>query len=490
MNTTTATPTPPAANATNPMAPPRKSRRHWYLIGGFVLLLIGVVIGYYYLSGWMGDRRLAATYAALDVEDPNWRWPDLVASLPIPPDDRNSAVQVLKVSDLLKPTPFSLGGKWDAAANERALRFRNARLSAEQVEILDAAFGAIDPKALVEARKLKDMPEGRYKIEIVANPFNQNLDYLQKNRELMNLLSHDVMRRAQEGDLDGAAESCQALLNATHSINDHPTFIGQLVRLAGEAVTLAAVERLLGQGQVSDVQLKPLQSLLQREADDNLLFHGVRGERALGHHVFSGIHDGKVSLSELLAGIGGGKPATPSFGERMLDSFPGVITRGYPDYLELMNEQVRAAKLKDAEQGEALGELDNKVRQNRSVLVRMFMPAKIKLANASQRGKAMMRTAAVAAERYRQQHNVWPSAFEELVEAKLLKEVPTDPYDGKTLRLRPTKTGIVIYAVGPDGVDDGGKLDRNNPVAPGSDIGIELWNLIHRGIPNVPGEEK
>jgi hypothetical protein len=97
----------------------------------------------------------------------------------------------------------------------------------------------------------------------------------------------------------------------------------------------------------------------------------------------------------------------------------------------------------------------------------------------------MLRTAAlaVAAERYRLKHGQWPSGMPELVREGLIKEECTDPYDGKPLRWKRTPTGLIIYSIGKDKIDDGGKLNRDNPSAAGTDFGIELWDISLRRLP-------
>jgi len=87
--------------------------------------------------------------------------------------------------------------------------------------------------------------------------------------------------------------------------------------------------------------------------------------------------------------------------------------------------------------------------------------------------------AALAAERYRLAENRWPAKIEDLV-PRYLDAVPTDPFDGRPLRLRHLPHGIVMYSVGPDRVDDLGKLNRQEPGAPGSDIGFQLWDADTR----------
>jgi hypothetical protein len=38
-----------------------------------------------------------------------------------------------------------------------------------------------------------------------------------------------------------------------------------------------------------------------------------------------------------------------------------------------------------------------------------------------------------------------------------LPAVPLDPFDGAPLRYKPLVKGYVVYSIGPDGHDDGGK---------------------------------
>jgi hypothetical protein len=93
-----------------------------------------------------------------------------------------------------------------------------------------------------------------------------------------------------------------------------------------------------------------------------------------------------------------------------------------------------------------------------------------------------MRTciAALATERYRRDHGRWPDALADLVPA-YLAEFPVDPYDGQPLRMRRLADKIVIYSVGSDRKDDGGKLDRKK--MQDVDLGFELWDVAKRRRP-------
>jgi hypothetical protein len=63
---------------------------------------------------------------------------------------------------------------------------------------------------------------------------------------------------------------------------------------------------------------------------------------------------------------------------------------------------------------------------------------------------------AIAVERYRLALGKLPDALGDLV-PKYLPSVPEDPFDGQPIRFKHVEEGYVIYSIGPDGIDDGGR---------------------------------
>jgi hypothetical protein len=65
-----------------------------------------------------------------------------------------------------------------------------------------------------------------------------------------------------------------------------------------------------------------------------------------------------------------------------------------------------------------------------------------------------------------------------------------DPSDGAPLRHRRTGEGLIIYSIGPDGVDDGGKVDPTKSLKePGVDIGFRMYDVDKRRqavLPPIP----
>jgi competence protein ComGC len=463
---------------------PRKSRWRWYILG-FLLLVAATPVTWYFVAGWLGERAMAELLAEMDAEDPSWRWADVVGKMEPIPDEANSVAQIVKVRALARtPGTFNPGPKWDNAEP-----LQNARLTDDQVNALQTAFSRCDPTLRDEARKLKDLPRGRFSISAQGNPFDFDYEELQISRTVVYVLQIDAALRAHEGDLDGATESCEAILNTAGAFKDHPSLIGFLVRAAEQAIAIHAIERLLGQGTVSEPQLKKLQELLQREADDDGLYSAIRGERAAAHQMYLNVRDGKTTISQVLGNLGRGDD--PGLTGRLLDVFPNVILKDYPDYLRTMNANVRACKLEPELRAGDLEKIDQSVRTDGNMLSRMMLPGIVKVAEASRRTQANLRCAivAVAAERYRLSKGAWPPTLDELVKDGLLAKVPTDPYDGKPLRWKRTPTGAVAYSVGRDKIDNGGNLNRANVMADGADFGFELWDPRMRGMP-PPVEDK
>src|SRR4029077_15885707 len=90
---------------------------------------------------------------------------------------------------------------------------------------------------------------------------------------------------------------------------------------------------------------------------------------------------------------------------------------------------------------------------------------------------------AIALERYRQAKGDWPKSLDQLV-PKYLAEVPTDHYVAKPFIYRRVDRGVIVYSVGQDRKDNGGKLRREPGEQhigfDGLDIGVRLWNPEHR----------
>jgi hypothetical protein len=461
-------------------AEPRPRRwRFWLLLVGLPVLFVVLAV-----VGWMASASngLQQVTAELDAHDPNWRLEDLENARATPPPGQNAAERVIATKRLL-PLNRSYYKQDELLSNLDP----RAQLNEQQVAALRTILQAIGPEALASARSLIDTPRGRHAIKWSPD-FIGTILKCQDNREVVNLLRYDALDRAQAGDLGGAVAACHAGFHTGCSIGDEPMLISQLVRIAIQAVAVNMLERVLAQGEPPADRLAALQARLEAEEPAPLLLYGARGERAGGNQLFEYLRHNPGTVSGLLGltrvtGAGGGGPDLVG----VLSYVPGFLTMQHTGHLRYMNELVAIAERPPEEWEGLLAPMRAKVPQL-PLLVRLLAPAMDKIAQACQRNHAFLRNAivALAAERFRQQTGRWPTTLDELVRAKLLQAVPTDPYDSKPIRLKRTADGLIVYCVGPDGADNGGTIDRQNPVKVGTDLGFQLWDPPARRGPAPP----
>jgi hypothetical protein len=460
----------------DPIAAPTRPRRRrfWLWVVGLPLAVL-VLLGVFWLT--KVSSGLQGAIADADRLDPHWRLEDLEAHRATPPPGRNAADTVLAVKGLLP-------GNWPDYKLYELLNDlpRSARLNDQQVAAVRAMLQAAGP-AVPKARSLIDTPSGRHAITFTPDWIGTLLPNVQETRRVATLLNLDALDHAQAGDPDGAVASAHAGLNAGSSIGDEPFLISQLVRIAVQAVAVGALERALAQGEPGEAALAAVQARVEAVELEPLLLYGLRGERAGGNLLFENIRTGNVPASNLGASIGGG--AAPAYIALLL-RIPGGLTVQHAGHLRFLNEMVEVAKLPPEEWAAPLAEMNAKVR-NLPILARLLAPAVDKVAEACRRNRALLRATAagLAAERFRRRTGRWPTSLEELVQAGLLRAVPTDPFTGRPMLFKRTADGLVIYAVGPDGQDDGGKLLRSGGQGTW-DVGFQLWDVAARRGPPPP----
>jgi hypothetical protein len=465
-----------AAHADNPR--PAVPRRRWRRPAVVCLVFVGGLAGLYGYLAYRADQRLQEALAEADRTDPGWRLPDLEKTRPVVPDAENTAVAITAARKLLP-------GPWEAPIDE-ALRQRPApeqQLSPQQTQVLQTELHKLQP-ALAEARRVADLSRARFDTAWSGDWVGTLLPLVQEARVITNLLRYDVMLRAQEGDADGAGASCRAMVATSHAVGSEPNLIAALVRIACQAVALGTIERCLAQGQPSEAALAQLQQALEAELAEPLLLPAARGERALSDGMLEAISQG--SPSPPWFGGPGWVPGSPTADRLVGTLLGGSVRSNRAALLKYMNHLVEIGKLPEDEQFREFKQLSARL-PNQTRFVKQIAPAVLKVGEAMKRSRAQLRvcTALVAAERYRLKHGRWPAALADLV-PDYLPQVPLDPYDGAPLRYRRLDDGVVIYSVGLDGKDDGGNLNRDRPMDPGTDLGFRLWDVARRRQPAPP----
>lgn len=442
-----------------------------------LLILLAVLVlpaaAFYLNARWQAERELREALAELDANEAPWRWEDLIAARP-QLHEQDDAHTVMVNARQLAPGFFGKFTFYEKALAGPPHRVIDPQDAGEFHELMKAT----EP-ALAEARKINQMPAGRFQIAWGNDIFAANYNEIQKARSFMDLLQCAAAWRAHQGDLDAAIDDCRVMQRACQSLEDEPTLIVHLVRIAMQAVSMQALERVLAQGQPSPGHLEQLQRDWERFDQDRAMLKCLRGERAFAHRWYEQLAKGKMSFQ---VATGGPKGTQVSFWDRLQGIYlMANLNQSHAWSLRHWNDILKTMELPEPERTQRQRELD-KLPATAPTVARMTTPAVQKVLEAHRRALTSTGSAvtALAAERFRCEHERWPKSLAELC-PKFLAKVPDDLYSGKPLQLRPTADGIVIYSVGPDG-KHGGMYLENKAAKAVSNIKYEfrLWDVAHR----------
>ena len=111
-----------------------------------------------------------------------------------------------------------------------------------------------------------------------------------------------------------------------------------------------------------------------------------------------------------------------------------------------------------------------------SQLATLMIPAVPSFIRSESRGAAVLRASEclIAVRHWQLRHRGNPPEMATAIQGSSLKAVPIDPYDGKPMRLTQIDGQPVVYSVGRDGKDDGGRIDSDRDQRPSGDLIFRL----------------
>jgi hypothetical protein len=488
----------------------RKTERHslWPWVLGLPLLLamLGMIITAAFFSS-KGNRRLAEATAVADRDDPYWRLDDLMARREKVTDQENSALILAELRSLVPEnwpsgsTPLvggpSLTPSDSTKAHEKlSLTADNVRIDSATAEGIRADLSAYR-EAVRIARSVADHPRGRHELQLGPAVIDTLLPATQAARSVARLLQADAAIRAHDGDVDGAIDSCRAILNSGRSIGDEPFLISQLVRVAiGRTATIAA-RRVLGQGEPSDASLGRLQTLVLDERAQPLLLSAIRGERATMAEIIRKIGAGEMTPTALTGGPKKSSGVLPS----AVDSFAGFFVGNQQAVaLEWMNDAVAIAQRPSAEQAtlwkdwnaNISGVASSRFGRFTATLPLLLAPGMSTASSAFVGYQADLGATAIliAAERHRRKTGDWPASIAS-IDRSILPRAPLDPFTGRAFQMERHDGQVVVYSVGPNLKDEHGaeQAKRGNNRGP-DDVSARMWDVSLRGREQQPEIDK
>jgi hypothetical protein len=378
---------------------------------------------------------------------------DMYAFHALPPGESNSTPLWLDVLSSIDEQRFD--------ADTKSMPFVAKRISEEThfpseiTQWSDAAALLEKYQAPIQAAKsaAKSGGECRFPIKF-EDGYAADLSHATRMNCLIRLLRLDVRAHFEHQDADSAIEAIEALLGAARAMEHQPTVVEQLTGTLAVNEAVGATTYLLNELQLDDEQLQRLHAALGGVEFDAGLTTGLLGERALMYQSFCSYSPpGVVSLTH---------------GERV-GLEPGRAM-DCQKYLEVMASIIAATELpfpdaRDLAREIELGFQDEVKEMNGLLKMKLAnsiadLPGTYMFFDAIVRSHAYLNAtiAAIASERCRIDSGSYPSQLSDLV-PKYIREVPQDPLDGSPMKSQVSHKEIVVYSVGWNLRDDGGRDD-------------------------------
>lgn len=230
---------------------------------------------------------------------------------------------------------------------------------------------------------------------------------------------------------------------------------------ACQQFAVLSLERIINRTELTDEQLARLGEALADAEDRTDLLPALVGERCVGLAMF------KMSTAQLQAFSffdNGRRNESPLSVHLRVVTFAlrkqaGLVDKNAITYLDMANDCIAALGLPLERRHDVVDAIATRLRSTsqRSILLHTFARSLPQI-TVDFDTLAHVRTArvALAVQRYRLAAGKLPDTLADLVPV-YLDAVPVDPFDGKRLRYKKLEIGFVVYSIGDDLTNDGGK---------------------------------
>jgi hypothetical protein len=251
---------------------------------------------------------------------------------------------------------------------------------------------------------------------------------------------------ASRGDVDGAVRASLAMLRLARLYDRNPTLVSYLVGIAVRGIAIGAANQAVQTGPISPRLRAELEADLAGEERMEGYRWAIQSERAVGRDFFATLPGRNFWL--------GGR---------------AIWNARESEYLGLMDEFLALTEDRRSyrESQKAIRRIyADIVNTQTGVFAMQVFPAVEAVHEAQVRNRALARSLRVL--NAIQAREPWPDgAAPELSELGLPAEATIDPYTGDPLHVKRLPQGWMVYSVGKDFTDDGGKLDDYSDVGLG-----------------------
>jgi hypothetical protein len=336
--------------------------------------------------------------------------------------------------------------------------------------------------AIEELRQAAQLPYSRFPLNYDdEDPAEILLPHLAEIKRCSQVLQLRALAELQNNESDKAVNDVKLMFRLAESIRTEPFIITHLVRIAVVQIALQPVYEGLANHQWSDAQLAEMDSELARIDFLADFKFSVGGERASHVKVVAWLEHNPGRYNELWGNINGsqGGNSIPWYLAPAGWFYQNDIALVKLDemWMGIVNDEQQIVSPRAASR--ASDEFTRSFRHPGpySVLTRMLAPQLGTYAQRVAYGQNAVNLAriAIALERYRLANGEFPGSLDPL-SPRFMQEVPHDIINGEPLHYNRTSDGqFILYSVGWNEVDDGGRVFTNKSGMADRNRGDWVW---------------
>lgn len=287
------------------------------------------------------------------------------------------------------------------------------------------------------------------------------LPHLTHCRAVSRILAAKARLEAERGTSAEAWEALVVGFKHAEGLRTEPWLLSQLVRLAQDGIMLDTLEKVCRIAPVDEIQARRLDAFLKEMEEPLPLVMAMDCERlAFGEWVFRKM---KKEPRAFIASFGfnyifSDPPAYISVLGYLLAYSP-MLPGDEARYIERLNAYARLMPVPYWKARDELESMDCNPSPAVFIVASLIEPGLGAVARKGACAQAKCRLAriALAAHLWKQSRGVYPDSLSELPIGSL-----EDPFTGKPFIYRPEGNGFVVYSIGANGKDDGGKAGKHD----------------------------
>ena len=284
-------------------------------------------------------------------------------------------------------------------------------------------------------------PHARYPI-VLSDGIDIPLPHLHKIRHACRVLWLEVISACTRNDLDAALNAFVTSAATADSLNNEPIMLSQVIRNVALGITMPQLEWILSNFDDCGDSLIPVQRYLLAVDFHPNLHKGIIGELValVTNHELLINEIQETTPANWFARAGINRSAYQFFG--FLHELLQKNGEGCQELLAFTKPYTNRPE----ETEDKLDYLHSSYK-NFAEAPHFFL---------SQETECHLAGTACAVARYRQAQGCLPDTLEALVPT-YIDEIPIDPWSGEPIVYEQCEPGYILYSVGPDGIDQGGK---------------------------------